>query len=255
WPLAQAAAAVGQGNVRVVDVVPAGQDPATFRLTPAAREQVRRAGLVIETGPSLQPSCTAAAAGAAHVVDVAPTGPAYPWLSPYRMEAVSRTIERALVAVDPAARSTFANGNLEEQALLSSLDEDYTSTLGDCPSQTMVTSDGAFTALGGRYQVRVVPVDGSTPAPLRPDAATIAREAATVRSAGVHKVYRDIWQPIDGLLPVEAEAGVTLATIDPLTGVPPGGWPRGARSYFDRMESNLETIAGALGCPNPGQGQ
>ena len=256
WPLAQAAAAVGQGNVRVVDVVPAGQDPITYRLTAAQRQQVRHAGVVLEAAPSLQPSFTAAAAaaGAARVVDVAPAGPGYPWLSPYRMESVSRAIEAALVAADPQAKPTFANGNADEQALLASLDGDYQSTLATCPSQAMVTSDAAFTALDGRYPVHVVAIDGPALAPLRPDASTIAREVATVRSAGVHAVYRDRWQPIDGLLPMQAETDVALRTIDPLTGVPPGGWPHGLSSYFSLMESNLELIAGAMGCFAPGQG-
>lgn len=253
WPLAQLVQAVGQGNVRVVDVVPAGQDPTTYHLSGAAVGRVRSAGLVVYDG-TLQPSLRSAARGAAHAVDVG-DGDGDFWLNPYRMEVASRAVAKALIRVDPRARSTFSNGSRDEVALVSSLDQDYQSTLGVCPATTMVTSDEAFAALNGRYQLHVVAIDGATPAPLRPDAATVAREVAVIRRAHVKAVFDDVWQPIDGLIPAEGETGAAIRKIDPLTGVPPEGWPRGLHSYFGLMEYDLQTIAGALGCPSPDETQ
>ncbi len=257
WPLQQAAEEIGQGNVKVLDVVPAGEDPLTYHLDAAQRAEVRSAGLVLEMSRSLQPSLATAAAGAAHVADLATAagGPgSYAWLNPYAMERVARAIASALERVDPAARPTFANGRSDEISLLDSLDADYQGTLGQCPRHTLVASDAAFSVLDSRYPITVVPIDGSTPAPLRPSPATVAREVALVRRLGVKEIYRDIWQPPDGLLEVQAETGVRLGRLDPLTGVPPGGWPKGLKSYFSLMEHDLQDLADALGCYAPGEG-
>lgn len=257
WPLQQAIAAIGQGNVRAVDVVPAGQDPRTWRLDGGARSRVRSADLVVELGGGWQPTLTAAARGARHVLDLSraiPHLPPYPWLNPYTMESIARAIAASLDRVDPQAKGTFANGEQDEQALLGSLDADFQSTLGSggCATQNLVNSDQAFTALDTRYQVHVVPIDGATPAPFFPDKATVAHELQVVRRAGVHEIYYDTWQKQDGLLEVEAEAQVKLGTLDPLTGIPPGGWPKGLKSYLNLMEYDLGAITNALGCPQPG---
>ena len=254
WPLEQAAIEIGQGNVTVHDVVPAGQDPRTYRLDAAQVRQVRTAGLVIEMAGGFQPSLAAAAAGARHVLDLptAAGNATYPWLSPHDMQGVAREIEAALVRVDPAARNTFANGEGDEAALLTSLDGDFISTLNSCSVRTVVTSGDAFGVLGGRYLLHVVPLDGSRTQPLRPSPATVAREVALVRHLGVHEIYRDVWQPPDGLLQVQAEAGVGLGTLDPLTGEPPGGWPKHLKTYFQLMEYDLQVISGGLGCPQSG---
>ncbi len=257
WALQQAASEIGQGNVHVVDVVPPGEDPRTYELDPAEAARVRSAGLVIEAGGGFQPSFDAAAAGSAHVLDLSeadPGLPAYPWLSPFRMEQVARSIGSALERVDPAAKGTFANGEDNEQALLGSLDGDYLSTLGACPLHTIAASDPTFGLLDGRYLLKVVAIDGSRSQPLRPPQSTVEREVTLVRRLGVHEIYRDVWQPLDGLLEVQAEAGVRLGTLDPLTGEPPGGWPGHRKGYFELMEYNLQVLSNALDCPAPGTG-
>lgn len=254
WPLQQAAIEVGQGNAKVSDVVPRGQDPRTYRLDAAERHQVRSADLVIEMPGGFQPSLTAAAAGARHVLDLpgAAVRAGYPWLSPHDMRGVARDIEAALVAVDPGARRTFANGEADEAALLGSLDGDFISTLDSCSARTVVTSGDAFGVLDGRYLLHVVPLDGARTQPLRPSQALVAREVSLIRRSGVHVIYRDVWDHPDGLLQVQAEAGVRLGTLDPLTGEPPGGWPKHLRSYFDLMEYNLQVITKGLGCAQSG---
>ncbi len=254
WPLEQAATEIGQGNVSVRDVVPAGRDPRTYRLDAAERRQVRDAGLVIEMPGDFQPSLAAAAAGARHVLVLpAPAGGSGdPWLSPYDMQRVAADIETALVRVDPTARRTFANGEDDETALLGSLDGDFISTLEGCSARTVVTSGDAFGVLDRRYQLHVVPLDGPRTQPLRPPQALVAREVALVRNSGVRVIYRDVWDPPDGLLQVQAEAGVRLGTLDPLTGEPAGGWPDHLRSYFDLMEYDLQVITRGLGCAQTG---
>jgi zinc transport system substrate-binding protein len=254
WPLEQAAIEVGQGNVRVVDVVPRGEDPRTYRLDASEAHQVRTAGLVIEMPGNFQPSLSAAAAGARHVLELAPPpgGAGDPWLSPQDMQTVARDIQAALAGIDPAARETFANGEDDEAALLSSLDGDFISTLDACSERTVVTSGDAFSVLDKRYQLHVVPLDGARSQPLRPSQALVAREVALIRRSGVRVIYRDVWEHPDGLLQVQAEAGVRLGTLDPLTGEPASGWPKHLTTYFQLMEYDLQVITNGLGCAQAG---
>jgi len=255
WPLAQAAEQIGQGNVRVVDVVPDGQDPRTYALPASAVATVHRAQLVLEADAAFQPSVARAARGGAARV-LAVTGlvrsrSPYVWLDPYAMEAVARGIARALERIDPAARHTFSAGLQAFVAQLGALDEDYQSILGDCPRHAIVAVDGAFRALQPRYPVRVVPVAGAGVAPLQPSASTVAHEAGAIGRAGVRTVYNEPWEPTSALIPLQARTGVHIGQLDTLAGVPPGGFPRGVKSYYNAMESVLSTLSGALSCPNP----
>ena len=90
YPLTQAVEQIGQGKVAVTDVVPAGTDPTTYRLTAAQVAVVHRAAVVVEIGGGFQPSFEAAAlgAGAGAVVDLraalGATDP-YVWLDPVVM--------------------------------------------------------------------------------------------------------------------------------------------------------------------------
>lgn len=250
WPLAQAAKSIGQEKVRVVDEVPRGEDPRTYTLTTEEDASVRRAGVVLEMGGRFQPSLSRAARGARRAVTVGPGDGPDLWLDPYAMEAVSRVIERTLVAADPRAKTTFANGLDDFEAVLEALDEDYESILGDCPHDTLVAVDDAFGRLS-RYSVHVVPVDGHQAAPAVPDAAAVTREVATVRHAGAGTVYDETWYPENALIPLQAKTGVKIGSLDTLEGVPPGGFPKGVTSYYGAMEMDLGVLSSALDCPNP----
>jgi ABC-type Zn uptake system ZnuABC Zn-binding protein ZnuA len=251
WPLAQAATEIGQGNVRVVDVVPAGDDPTSYQLGPAAVSEVDKAALVVQVSPSLQPSLGRAAARTDRTLTLLPlvggTNP-YVWLNPYDMERVSDLIKRALDKVDPAAAATFANGLDNFDAQLGSLDADYQSTLSDCPSQTLVTVGDAFGVLHPRYPITIEPIDGAGGVPVRPDAATVDHEVSVVRHSGVSTVYDESWIPQAGLIPLTAATDVKIANLDTLEGPPPDGWPK-ASTYFSLMESNLGAFTKALSCP------
>jgi ABC-type Zn uptake system ZnuABC Zn-binding protein ZnuA len=254
WPLSQAVSQIGQDNVRVLDVVPDGTDPSTFQPDAAQAAAIRRAGLVVEMGAGLQPGFAAAAAHARRALGLTSalglTDP-YVWLNPFEMERAARLIERAMVAADPEAAPTFANGLDNLEAELASLDEDFESILGVCPSKTLVTVGDAFTILSPRYPVDVVPVDGGRSAPSFPDRAAVVAEVATVRRTGVRTVYTEPWFPTGALIEMQGETNVAIKTLDPLLGVPPGGWPPGTATYVDRMEADLGVISGALQCPNP----
>jgi len=253
WPLATAAAAIGQGNVKVTDVVPAGQDPATYRLDRAETGTVAHAGLSVRMGGWNEPGYAAAAARARHEVTLPADGPSpYVWLSPHAMEAAGRRIAAALEAAEPAAAKTFRNGLASFEAELSSLDSDYQSTLSSCPDQTIVTVNDAFAVLHPYYPVvdRAIAPAGVSGLP---SAATIDREVAAIKKTGAKKIYIETWIPESYIIGATTRTGVQVGTLDTLAGPVSSPWPVSVngKKYFSLMEENLGTISSALHCPNP----
>ncbi len=251
WPLQQAAQEIGQGNVRVSDVVPAGANPTTYQPSAAQQPLLAGASLVLLASPALQPGL-ARVAPPAHTLDLFPAavaGGPDRWLDPNAMRLAATTIAAALERADPAAKTTFQDGLLNFEAVLSALDTDFSSYLGTCPNHRIVAVDDAFGALDARYGLDVIPVNGASPLPLRPSPADIARQVRIVRAAGVHTVYDEPWVYQDGLLAMQAQTGVSIGQLDPLEGIPPGGFPKGLATYYDEMEQVLGTVSAALGCP------
>ena len=63
-PVAQAVEQIGQNKVAVTDVVPAGADPMTYRLSPAqAAGGLTRAPVVVQIGDDFQPTFEARGGG------------------------------------------------------------------------------------------------------------------------------------------------------------------------------------------------
>jgi zinc transport system substrate-binding protein len=251
YPLAQAAAQVGGSAVTVNDVVPAGADPRTYQLSPAQVAAVHQASVVLLAGPGFQPSLDAAAGGARRVLDLqaalSTTDP-YVWLDPPMMGRAVAALAASLEAANPAAMSVYRNGAQAFSAEVASTGIDYQSTLSVCPDRTIVTADGAFLGMARSY--------GLTDQALVPAAQTgqgLQAAAAAARAAGATTAFREPFVtdgPIDA---VAAAAHLKVRVLDPLTGTPPGGWPRPA-DYLRLMEANLGALNSALDCPDTGIG-
>jgi zinc transport system substrate-binding protein len=255
WPLAQAATAIGQRDVKVVDVVPDGHDPGPYHLATAAAAEVRAAPVVLEIGGGFQPSFEAAAATNPHTVKLLPSPGASPyvWLNPYGMEHVATTIAAAMTAADPAAKGTFSGGLADLQASLAALDDDYQSTLSVCPDQKLVTVTGAFAGLHPRYPVTDVAIARGPLTPV-PTQAEVAADVAAIRASGAKEIYDESWIPQSDIVEATAIAEVKVGTIDTLAGPPAAGYPQGssrALPYIGEMEQVLSTLSSALHCPNP----
>lgn len=244
--MAQAIDAIGPGRAAVVDLSPAGADPAQLALTPSQTDQVHLAGLVVEVGGGYQPALAKAAAGRPNVVALASalraTNPAV-WLDPTLMEKATPILGAAMIRADPSAASTIKNGEADFNDELESLDIDYQNTLSDCPSKAIVTPDDAFRPTAARYGFTDVIVGvGNDPSPTQ-----VERAAASIRSSGATTVFTESWAA-NGLAVAAANAAhVKVRSIDTLVGPPPKGWPAGA-TYFALIEQDLSAIKSALQC-------
>lgn len=249
WPLAQAAAEIGGGNVQVEDVVPAGDNPLTSTLSGAQVERVKKAGLALEIGDGFQPTFERAAGHTRTAVVASGSGDPYIWLNPYDMEKVATKVALAMEAANPKADKTYSAGLDSFQAQLSSLDADYQSTLSACPDDTLVTVGDAFAVLSPRYTVHDDDVAPPDPGPL-PSTATVKQEVSAIKASGASVVYSDTWIPQSAIVEASAIDDVRVSPIDTLVGEPPGGW-KGKPTYFFQMEQVLSVLSSALHCPSP----
>jgi len=266
YPLAQAVEQIGQRKVTVTDVVPAGQDPTTYQLTPAQVATVQHATVVVQVGGGFQPSFEAAAAGRSASAGTGSPGSGtvlslkaalhannpYVWLDPPVMARAVNLIAATLEEANPAAAPLYRDGAEGYVDEVNSTGIDYENTLAACPRHTIVTPDAAFAATVAEYDL-TDQVVGSSP---DPSAAAVATALAKISNASLTTLFSEPFASNGTINAIAIAAGVThlkIRLIDPLTGPPPQGWPKQS-TYITLMESNLGVLNAALGCPNTENG-
>ncbi len=252
YPLAQAIQQIGQSAVSVTDIVPAGSDPRSYRLTAPQVAEVRAAPLVVVIGGGFQPSLESAAAGAPHVLRLQPalaTPDPYVWLETDVMQRAVTLMAAAMQRADPPAADTYRSGAEAFSASVESTGIDYQSTLSVCPRRTILTPDAAFAGVARQVGLTDQVVGTSTP----PDPAHVQAQATAAAAASVSTAFVEPFVADATVRAVARSAGLKIRTLDPLTGPPPQGWPPQA-NYLRLMEANLGALSAALGCPDTSTG-
>ncbi len=252
YPLAQAIQQIGQVKVAVTDVVPAGDDPATYVLDPHQVSELRQAGLVVEIGGGFQASLEKAAAESPDVLALQATLGAsdpYVWLDPNVMQRAVAAIAKAMEAANPGAAGLYRDGEQDFAASVQSTGIDYESTLSACPRSTIFTADDAFGAMARDYGLQDEVVGSGAAV----STSAVAAAAAHVEADGATTVFAEPWVSEGAVVAVAAAAHARIRTLDTLAGPPEGGWPPQA-NYLNLLESNLGSLSSALGCPNTDTG-
>jgi ABC-type Zn uptake system ZnuABC Zn-binding protein ZnuA len=252
YPLAQAIQQIGQSAVSVTDIVPSGSDPRSYHLTALQVAEVRAAPLVVVVGGGFQPSLEAAADGAPHVLRLGPalaTADPYVWLDTDLMQRAVTLMGAAMQRANPPAGGKYRAGAAAFASSIESTGIDYQSTLSVCPRRTIVTPDAAFAGMARQVGLTDQVVGTS----ISPDPAHVKAQAAAATAADVTTAFAQPFVTDATVRAVAQSAGLKIRTLDPLTGPPPGGWPRQA-NYLRLMEANLGTLSAALGCPDSSTG-
>jgi zinc transport system substrate-binding protein len=164
-------------------------------------------------------------------------------MDPNLMRRATSIIASALQQADPGRASAYRDAARAFSDEVASTGIDYESTLSVCPRRYILTADGAFTGMARAYSLTDL-VAGTSPHPSVP---TVASAAQAARSAGVTTAFSEPFVPDNTIRAVASSAHLKIRTLDPLTGPPAAGWPRGA-DYFRLMEANLGALNAALGC-------
>lgn len=251
YPLAQATEQIGQGKAVAYDVVPAGENPLSYRPDAGATAAASKAGLLLLGPAGFQPQLDSLTAGRSRpAVHVAPApASTYFWLDPHSMRLAIPEIAAAMEAADPRDAVTFRDGARAFEDAVGSTDIDYESTLSTCPRRDLFAPDPSFAQVARTYGLAFHVVGTADP----PPPGTVENAAAAISAVGATTIFEETWVPPATVRAAAAAAGVRVRRLDTLIGPPPGGWPRQA-TYLNLLEANLGALSSALGCPDSGAG-
>jgi len=263
FPIAEAAEIVGGDRVEVENLTPAGSDPHDVELASDEVDLILDADLLLYLGGGLQPGVEELAGrrdgpsvdllddvetieGAEEEHEGEEVDP-HVWLDPLRYAALVERVGEALADVDPEAAATYeasADAHAEE---IRALDERFAGRLAACERDLLVVSHAAFGYLADRYDLRQEAISGISPES-EPDPRRLAELTDLVRAEGVTTVFTETLVSPEVAETLAREAGVETAVLNPLEGLTEEERAAG-ETYLSVMESNVETIAEALGCP------
>jgi zinc transport system substrate-binding protein len=240
YPLAWAAeSAANASSTDVVDLTPPGVEPHDIELSPSDVETIDRAELVIFVGGGFQPAVEdAVAARKGRSLNLLRAGEdPHIWLDPVRF---AQSVERIARAVGAAGSAYRALRDVKE------LDAEYRKGLAHCDRRVIVTSHAAFGQLAHRYGLTQIALAGLSPE-VEPTPRGLERLVDEVRTSGATTVFTEPLVSSRVADTVAREAGVTVATLDPIEGLSESRLSAGD-DYVSVMRENLATLRKALGC-------
>lgn len=240
YPLAWAAQQVAAPDTQVVNLTPPGVEPHDLELSPSDIETIRDADLVIYIGGGFQPAVEEAVAERdGPSLDLLPVGATDPhiWLDPVRFSVAAQRIGRALGRRRQGRR-------LAER--LWAVDAAYENELRRCANRVLVTTHAAFGQLARRYGLRELSLAGRTPE-AEPTPRGLEDLIDEVRASGATTVFAEPLVSNEIAETVAREAGVVVATLDPIEGLSEDRVEDG-EDYTSVMRSNLAALREALGC-------
>ena len=246
--------AVGGPRVEVVNLLPPGEDPATWRPEPDQIAALAEADLIVANGAGLEPWIQTAtlpelvltASGLSDLItlDLPPHshGPGglhshkgtdpHTWLDPLNFSEQARVLRDALVRLDPGHTAIYDARLGALQGDLQALDADYTQALTPLQGRPMAANHPSYSYLARRYGLDITPFAFDPSAP--PDPEELQAFTAWAAGAGENPVL--LWEqrpaePATAAFP----PAVRHVYIDPLEQPSGNGY-----DYLRQAEANVK---------------
>ncbi len=265
-PLADVVARVAGPSWRVETIVPPGGSPHVFEPTPREARLVAPARLVATVGAGydgwaarLASACASKAAlfdaGAAAGIEAADeegAGAAHGhgglghdphwWLSPPLVAKVLPALAAELSSLDPPGAAGYRRrADLFSEELVR-LDAELREMLRPVSGASLFTAHNAWAYFADRYGLKaaasIEPVPGREPSPREIRALVLGARREKVRT-----LFTEPQFPPDVARVVASEAGLSVATVDPIGGV------AGRRSYDEILLFNARAFRAGLEAP------
>ncbi|MFZ4720301.1 MAG: metal ABC transporter solute-binding protein, Zn/Mn family [Ilumatobacteraceae bacterium] len=274
YPLEEIARQVGGDAVRIVTLVPPGEEAHEYEPTPKQLTELEDADVVLYLGKGFQPNIEKALESLPSSVqrvdlldglpllDVTAQVPGsdgesegesidggkdpHVWLSPVLMQQMSETARDTLGAVDAPAQAAFAANQSGFAATLAALDSDFTAGLATCASRFLVSSHRAFGYLADAYDLTAVAIAGVSPTE-EPSAKTLEALATFARDNDVATIFFEENLPDDLAATLAAEVGAGTGVLDTLES-PSDDQRKAGEDYDSLMRANLDALRIGLGC-------
>ncbi len=270
-PLGYIVEEIGGPRVSVVTLLPAGQSPHGFAVTPRQAERLTGCELLVRVGLGLDDWAERAARAARgrelrqlvmgevlrrHIIGAGGEqnhdhgddghdhahhyGDPHLWLDPVLVKEFAATVAEALGEIDPAHAEEY-NGRREAFAAeLDALDSEYRETLGAAKRKSFVCFHAAFTYPAARYGLeQAVVMEGNLD---EFGVRQLEKVITFIREREVKVIFAEPQQPAERLQTIARQTGARIGWLDP-QGNP--GQP-GRDSYAALMRYNLEQMKAAL---------
>ncbi|MDX2081192.1 MAG: zinc ABC transporter substrate-binding protein [Terrimicrobiaceae bacterium] len=266
---------VGGDRVRVTPIVKAGIDPHVFEPTPGDVKKISNARLVLVSGLGfegyLQKLQSSVGSGPrfliagdvvkplmaeetceghdhdhhhhhAHSADGKVADPHW-WHSVKNVEAVTRQIRDALIALDPEGRSTYEANAKAFEARLKELARDVRLEVARLPksSRVLVTSHDALGYFAKDHGFEVLPVQGISTSD-QPSSQKVRDLIQTIRERGVKAIFAENIENPRVLEQITKETGAKLGGVLYADGLGTGE----TGTYEGMMRHNAGTIVAGL---------
>jgi zinc transport system substrate-binding protein len=258
FPLEEIARRVGGDRVRVVTLVPPGQEAHEYEPTAKQLDGLEKAQVVLFLGHDFQPTVEKAVAALpdsimrVDLLDTLTLMPAgtgidpHVWLDPLNMAAMTRAVIDAFTAARPDDAGGFAYRGDVFLSRLSDLDRAYAHGLRSCQERTIVSSHRSYDYLAARYGLQQASIAGMSPGeePSAKDLEGIVRYA---KANHVRTIFFDSNLPSDLATTVAHEAGVATAVLNPAESLSSDDIAH-HETYITVMETNLVQLREGLQC-------
>jgi len=269
-PLADFCRQIGGDRVDVQVLVPPGASPHTFEPPPSVVARASSAKLFLYIGEGLEPwaermakslkkgsVALEAAQGLPLIRETHNEEPpkrgkekhshshggANPhiWLDPVLAKEICSKIGRALIRVDPSQKAYYEKNLANYLEKLEALHQEIQKRVSSFKIKKYVCFHPAYVYFAKRYGLEEAGVIELSPG-REPSPKHLKNLVATIKEQGIQVVFAEPQLNPRVAEVIAKEAGVRVATVDPLGGTPPYG-----SDYLALMRYNLEVMAQSMG--------
>ena len=247
YPLQYLAQEIGGEQVHVTSLTPAGVEPHDVELSPATVRKLDQAQvLVYLSGFQTAVDDAVAQHQVPHTVDahglLEPNQDPHFWLDPSLLAQLVQPIKESLSQADPAHESAYGARAATLQDQLTSLDQEFQSTLSQCQGDTIVVTHEAFGYLTTRYGITQIGISGLDPEQ-EPSPARLKQVAKLAKDLQVSTIFSEELVSKKVAATLAQDLHLQTEVLDPLEGlVDPQG------DYLSIMRQNLAKLSVALDC-------
>ncbi len=255
YPLSEFARQVGNDNVQVRNIVPAGSEPHEFEATPNEIAEIYSAHIFLINGSGMDPwaekitqdltSKGVVVINMSDQVDVISGDPHF-WLDPSIAQKEIEVIRDTLIAVDPNNEKNYQGNSYTYLDSLKQLDNKYSMGLSSCTMKVVVISHATIGYLAKRYNFSQIAITGLSPEE-EPSPKRMGEIADLARQKNVKYIFFETLVSPKLSQTIADEIGARTLVFNPLEGLTDEEINQG-KNYLTVMEENLLNLREAMLC-------
>jgi zinc transport system substrate-binding protein len=168
-------------------------------------------------------------------------GNPHTWLDPKRMMIYTDNVAKKLSETFPIDKDLFQNNANELKSKLQALDQKYTSGLGECKLNYVMTDDDSMDQLAVGYGFKTIKIDNSEPND-QISFQKFNQTLATIKADDLKHIFYNSAETPKSIQNLANKSGVKVLNFDTMETID------GDQYYFSIMDKNLKNLELARIC-------